>query len=332
MQAKRQLSNGWKHPVAWGLMLLVLTSLPAWVQAQVRVEIRAFESVMVEGDAFLKGESTGKPVLLAGELRIPGNGKDKVPAVVLMHVSGGINAVVEHWAQELNAMGVATFVPDSASGRGLERFPVDPPQTKYLQLIGDAYRALDLLAAHPRIDPNRIAIMGFSMGGLPARATSMERFRKAYEPAGVRFAAHISVYGACNTAFRDDDKVTGKPIRLFSGTNDDFAPVAPCRDLVARLKRAGADVTLTEFPGAQHYFDAFYLKKPVHVAGVATRRNCWLMEGEPGQIRDAKTGQPFDPNASCTEKGGSVAYDEAAAVAETAAVKEFLTNVFGLKR
>jgi hypothetical protein len=57
-----------------------------------------------------------------------------------------------------------------------------------------------------------------------------------------------------------------------------------------------------------------------------------LVEGEEGKLLDARTGKPFDPNIYCTEKGGTLAYDEAATVATTAAVKEFLTTTFGLKR
>ena len=118
---------------------------------------------------------------------------------------------------------------------------------------------------------------------------------------------------------------------MFLGTDDDFAPVGPCRDLTARLKRAGADVMLTEFPGARHYFDGAYLTKPVHVPAATTRRNCVLMEGEHGQVLDAHTHQPYNAATSCTEKGGSVAYDEAAANATRAAVKALLVQVFGLK-
>jgi len=62
-----------------------------------------------------------------------------------------------------------------------------------------------------------------------------------YAPADIQFAAHIGVYTPCNTTFRDDDKTTGKPVRLFHGIADDYVAIGPCRDYVARLKQAGAD-------------------------------------------------------------------------------------------
>lgn len=332
MYGSQRNSIRWTVPAAWAAGLALLIGLPALAPARTHVEIRAFQSVKLDGDAVLRGDTSGEPVTLAGELRIPGSGKDKVPAVVLMHPSGGINPAVEAWAQELNGMGVATFMLDSASGRGLSRFSTDPSQLTYLQLVADAYRALSMLAQHPRIDAQRIAIMGFSMGGLPARITSMERFRREFASDGTAFAAHISLYGACNTALRDSDKVTGKPIRMFVGTEDDFAPVAPCRALVARLRQAGADVTLTTFPGARHYFDAAFLKKPIYAAKATSRRNCELKEGDGGQILDARTDRPFDPKETCNEMGGSVEYNPDAAAATKASVKDFLTTVFHLKR
>ena len=62
-----------------------------------------------------------------------------------------------------------------------------------------------------------------------------------------------------------------------------------------------------------------------------TVRNCSLVEGERGQLIDTKTDKPYDPNVSCNERGGTLLYNEAAAVATTVAVKQFLTTTFGLK-
>jgi dienelactone hydrolase len=287
--------------------------------------------MILTGDAFLRGEQ-GKPVVLAGELRIPRPGTDKLPAVILMHTSSGIATHLDRWAEELNSIGVAAFLLDSASGRGMVNFTVDPPQVSYMQLIVDAYRALDMLAKHPRIDPSRIAVIGFSMGGLAAVYSSGERFWKLYGSPNVQFAAHVGVYSSCNLVLRGEEKVTGKPIRLFKGDADDFGPVEPCREYVSRLKKAGADVALAEYPGVYHFYDWANFKEPQKFPQARSRRNCSLMEGEGGQVIDVKTGKPFDPNLSCSEKGGTIGYNEAATVATTAAVKEFLTTTFSLKR
>lgn len=323
--------EAWTRQVITALTLLVLTGFAGWSQAQVRIEVSPFESMTLTSDAFLRGEA-GKPVMLAGELRIPRPGIDKLPAVIFMHASGGVNAGVDRWAQDLNSLGVATFIVDSFSGRGLTGLPPDPSNEAFLWVIVDAYRALGLLAQHPRIDPSRIAVMGFSMGGLVAIYTSNERFWKAYGPANVQFAAHISLYGNCGVTYRDDTKVTAKPIRMFHGTADDIELVAPCRAYVTRLKQAGADATLTEYAGAQHGFDWFMFKEPMKLPAARTGVNCSLAEGERGQLIDTATGKAYDPAVSCNVKGGTLLYNEAAAAATTAAVKEFLTTAFGLNK
>jgi dienelactone hydrolase len=91
-----------------------------------------------------------------------------LPAVILLHGSGGISGYVTDWEMDLNSMGVATFVIDCFKGRGIVNTNNDQSQLGRLSMIVDAYRALDVLAKHPRIDPNRIAIMGFSRGGQAA--------------------------------------------------------------------------------------------------------------------------------------------------------------------
>jgi dienelactone hydrolase len=330
MNMFKKQANRCKNPVVVAVTLLLLTGLPSWSQAQLRIEVRPFESMTMTGDAFLRGEP-GKPVVVAGELRIPKPGTDKLPAVIFAHASGGINAGIDRWAQELNSIGVAVFLVDSFSGRGMSSVPPDPSNDSVMWMIVDAYRALGMLAQHPRIDPQRIAIMGWSTGGPVALYSSMERLWRAYGPPNIQFAAHIGFYGSCAVVYRDEEKVTGKPIRVFHGTADDLELIEPCRAYVARLKKAGADVALNEYPGVQHAYDWVMFKEPLKLPQARTVRNCSLVEGERGQLVDTKTGKPYDPNVSCTDRGGTLLYNEPAAVATTAAVKEFLTTTFGLK-
>ncbi len=314
-------------------IVIVLTFAAGAARAQVRPEVRPVETVTLSTQQILLGEKNGKPTLLAGELRIPA-GAGRLPAVILIHGSGGLAEYHERWAQELNSLGVAAFLLDSFSGRGITSTVNDQSQLDSLAMMVDAYRALGMLAKHPRIDANRIAVMGFSKGAVAAVYSSNERFRKMYAPPDVQFAAHIGLYTPCNVTYRDDDRLTGKPIRLFHGLADDYVPIGPCRTYVARLKKAGADVTLTEYPGAHHTYDNPVRKddaEPLALPQAVTSRNCQLLEGEHGQLLN-KTGQPFDVNRDpCLERGTHIAYNEAATKATARAVQEFLVGTFNLK-
>lgn len=316
-----------------GLAALALLAGPATrtVHAQLRMEIIPIESMTLSDQQILTGEMQGKPATIAGELRLPRGGTDKLPAVILVHGGGGLGVNIDDWARVLNGWGVAVFIQDSLSGRGIVGFTPEDRQLSRLARMIDTYRSLGRLAQHPRIDPNRIAVMGFSRGTVAALWSSAERFRKLYGPPNAQFAAHIGVYAQCGTQFRDDDKVSGRPIRLFHGIADDSLPIEPCRAYVARLKKAGADASLTEYPGAIHFYDFTPLKERLYLPQAETARHCSLAEGEGGQIVNTKTGNPFNRNDPCIEKGYSLQYDEAATVGTREGVKALLVSVFRLK-
>src|SRR3984957_20132355 len=111
-------------------------------------------------------------------------------------------------------------------------------------MMNEDFAALAVLAKHPRIDPNKIAVMGFSKGGAPPLYARQNRFQSAYASEGAGFAAYIGFYTPCNTALIDDEKVSAKPIRLYHGIADDWARIGPCGDYVARQKKAGANINL----------------------------------------------------------------------------------------
>ena len=65
-------------------------------------------------------------------------------------------------------------------------------------------------------------------------------------------------------------------VRIFHGLTDDYVPAAECRAYVARLRKAGKDITLTEYPGAHHILDNPVLKTPVQLPQAqASRRDYW---------------------------------------------------------
>lgn len=318
--------------LAGAAFALAAATFPAMSMAQpfTRMEYRVVESVTLTGEQFLTGDKNGKPVSLAGELRIPAPGTNRLPAVILVHGSGGISEATDRWAEELNSIGVAAFILDTFSGRGIVSTVNDQSQLNSLAMMVDAYRALAALASHARIDPNRIAIMGFSKGAVASVYSSNERFRALYAPGNLQFAAHIGLYTPCNVRYSGDEKTTGKPVRLFHGIADEYVSIEPCRAYAARLKAAGVNVSLTEYPDAHHAYDAFARKQPLRLPQGQTTRNCLLEEGKDGAILNAKTGKIFDLNDACVEKGPQVAYNQPAHEATVKAVKEMLAATLGM--
>ncbi|WP_185640500.1 dienelactone hydrolase family protein [Burkholderia ubonensis] len=86
------------------------------------------------------------------------------------------------------------------------------------------------------------------------RAGDALRFQ---QQVGRRYAVNedVAFYPGGPTAYLDDKDIAPRPVRVFAGTGDDYTPIAPCRAYVERLKAAGRDVSLTEYPGARHVFE-----------------------------------------------------------------------------
>src|ERR1700722_1721435 len=200
-----------------------------------RVELYAIPTLTLSDQQFLTGATDGKPVTVAGEFRLA-QGSGRMPVVVLMHGSSGVGATMEAWVRTFNAMGISTFVIDGFTGRGLTVVGPNQALLGRLNLIVDIYRALDILAKHPRVDPDRIALMGFSRGGQAALFASLDRFNRLWNKSGVRFAGYIPFYPDCSTTYLTDTEVADRPIRIFHGTPDDYNPVASCKAYVARLQ------------------------------------------------------------------------------------------------
>jgi dienelactone hydrolase len=280
---------------------------------------------------FLQGNPDGKPVTITGQLRIP-RGSGRLPVVVLQHGSGGFAANVELWSRELNGIGVSTFALDGFTGRGLTQVNSSQASLGRLNIILDNYRALDVLAKHPRVDPDRIALMGFSRGGQATLYASLSRFQRMWNRSGVRFAAYMPFYPDCMTTFINDTEVEGRPIRIFGGTPDDYNPIAACKPYVERLKAAGRDVELTEYPTAPHAFDNPLGPQPAAVSPTyESVRECRIKEEAGGLLVNVTTGQPFSYEDACVVHGPHLGHDPAATAAAIAAVTSFLKTTFKLQ-
>jgi dienelactone hydrolase len=279
------------------------------------------------------------PVNTVGHLFLPA-GADKVPAVVLAHGSGGIySAMLDFWPKQLNTAGVAVFSLDGFGPRGVKSTAEDQSQVPFGADMADAYAALKLLATHPRIDPARIAIMGFSRGGISAWRTGLERVIAAQGlPDGLRFAAHIPMYsGGCTGLFRVVVKpgvFTKSPMLWVHGDADDYTPMGACRSYAERIGKAGTPVEFVVIPGAQHKFDMDEQRRIPVRGAQKTLETCPLeMDIDTMAFFDSSTGQRLAfPDAQAVNKAkcsavgatveGSTKAREQAAVAVLAFLKK----------
>jgi dienelactone hydrolase len=295
-----------------------------------RTELHSIDTLTLSDAQFLSGDANGKPTTITGQLRIA-KGTGRLPVVVLQHGSGGMAPNVEMWARELNAMGISTFALDGFTGRGLTQVNTNQALLGRLNFILDIYRSLDVLAKHPRVDPQRVALMGFSRGGQAALYASLKRFHKTWNRSGIEFAVYMPFYPDCATTFVSDTDVADRPIRIFGGTPDDYNPIVLCKSYVERLRAAGRDVQLTEYSSAPHAFDNPL--GPVPAAAIANAqsvRHCVIREDAAGLLINAQTREPFTYKDPCVELNPHVGYDATATETAKTSIRELLRTVFKL--
>ncbi len=226
-----------------GLLAALLLPLAAGA-ARAQQETIAFE-----------GRHRGQPVRITARIHWPA-GSGVVPAMVIHHGSGGINERREgRYARELVAMGVAAVRIDSFGPRGVRQTVMNQMAVDDAEFNLDAIHALKALAALPRIDRKRIGIMGFSRGGVSALMVSHERLLQDKGlPPGLRYALHVPIYPTCYVHYFRP-RTTGAPIHMLLGGADTYAGVEPCTTYGETLRKSGARIEVTVYPGAQHGFD-----------------------------------------------------------------------------
>lgn len=264
------------------------------------IRFEAPKSIALSSDGSNKW-TFGKPQALSGTLSLPA-GPGPFALVVLAHGCDGINPVEAGWANVLNSWGYATFLLDSFAGRNLESVCADARLLRPMQRVPDAYGALGVLSKHPKIDPNRIALMGFSHGGALALGASTAWARKQFAPAGhPAFRAFVAFYPAnCNVEY-PELKTLSAPVRIHIGALDDWTPAAPCVRLVSQWKASKQDADITTYAGAYHAFDYPDLGQ-THLADVDNGADCTM--------RFASALGPLTPpveGMGCVKKGATVA-------------------------
>jgi len=182
-------------------------------------------------------------------------GREPLPCVVACHGSLGWRGHHhEHMVRWLES-GIAVFRVHSFDARSVASIVEDQMAVTHAMLLADAYRALALLARHPRIDGSRIGVSGWSLGGTVALYAAWSPIAEALAPGGERFAAHLPLYPAAHLR-PEEKRWTGAPIRVLHGADDDYTPVHFVKDLADELQRHGVEIDVRAYPGGHHSFDS----------------------------------------------------------------------------
>lgn len=243
-------------------LALLLTLLPAACASPAATDI-AIPPVPVAGARMA-------PQPIPARLALP-QGPGPFPAVILLHGCGGpaFSAAnhptqLEQWAARVTSWGYAALTPDSFAPRGLRTVcaPAEQPKATAFDRTGDTVSAALYLRTRPDIDPNRIAVIGFSHGGATAARVAIAPAATAH-PNLIRAA--IDYYGSCAQPAR----YTGTPLLALAGDADDWGnPATTCASF-GRAIGSGKPFEQTIYPGVVHAFDSENLRTRITNQGHA---------------------------------------------------------------
>ena len=197
-----------------------------------------------------------QPYHVSGTLYLPENSSSPNPAIVLVHGTTGIDSRGAFYREAILNAGIAIFEVDFKTG--VFTSALDRPHSE--EFVPLAFAALKELRKLPNIDPARIGIMGFSLGGGVTLRTAMETNRQTWMGAEKGFATHVAFYPVCRPFIKQlqdsGSRMTGAPMIIFYGTEDAYSEGTAVPELKRLLAtKYNFDLTTVEYPGATHGFN-----------------------------------------------------------------------------
>jgi carboxymethylenebutenolidase len=181
-----------------------------------------------------------------GHLALP-EGKGPFPGLVVIHEWWGQNAWAREKADAFAAKGYAALAVDLYRGQ-----VADDPDTAHQlsralpsdRAVRDLRAAFAYLAGRKDVDPKRIGVVGWCMGGGLALDLA------GAEP---RVAAAVVYYGRLPTEPATIAKL-GAPVLGSFGAEDKGIPPDAVKAFEEKARKAGVKVDVKVYPGAGHAF------------------------------------------------------------------------------
>jgi dienelactone hydrolase len=282
-------------------LLLIIGAEPAmsfrivnpWPDPATMHNVREERVTFQSSDPFAPDDIGSAPARsVSGLLFLPAGARPKrgIPAVVMLHGSAGMIYDRAKYGPQLAAMGIAVLLVETYdSRRDLATSFIDRVlHITETMFVADAYGALRYLANRPEIDGRRVALAGFSYGGMATEYAMYAQMADALSPDGLRFVGHIAFYAPCIARFADS-RTTGAPLLMLYGADDELMRPERCEEIANDLRVGGSHVDIISYPGAVHQWDGGMPR------GVIGRQlaGCRFLVTRSGTVRDQNTGLPM---------------------------------------
>ena len=171
------------------------------------------------------------------------------PAVLLCHEGPGLDEHVKGRAVRLAGLGYAAFALDYQGGSR----PIEESMTRLNVLMADAEltrrlarAGLDVLLAQPRVDPDRVAAIGYCFGG----AMALELARS-----GADLGAVVGFHPGLGSPRPEDSSAITASVLMCCGAEDPVAPAEARLAFEVEMREAGfADWRIELYGGVGHSF------------------------------------------------------------------------------
>ena len=190
-------------------------------------------------------------VILKGFVALDDQSDHKRPGILVMPEAFGLGNQAKERARRLAALGYAALAGDPY-GNGLEvsdlqeaikhAGAIREDTTKFRQRIR---AGLDTLAALPQVDTDRLAVIGYCMGG----SCSLEMARDGAPLKGV-----VSFHGALETESPAEPGKVQAKVLVCHGADDPFVPVEHVNAFEAEMTKAGANWQVISYGNTVHSF------------------------------------------------------------------------------
>jgi dienelactone hydrolase len=188
---------------------------------------------------------------LRGFLAYDDTRSDQRPGILVMPGGFGLGGNAKQRAEMLAALGYVAFAGDPY-GNGIEIDEIDEVMKRVTVLRENpaAFRqraqvALDTLAGLPQVDPNKLAAIGYCLGG----TFVLELARAAAPLTGV-----VTFHGGLETQAPATAGLGSPKILVCTGADDPSVPVAHVNAFADEMTQAGVDWQIMSYGNTQHGF------------------------------------------------------------------------------